>query len=190
MLDKQSLDRAAPYLVGVLAIATVAIAAWKFTPLSDLLSGLSSSHTASSGPSNIVLVDVARIVNAQTRLAVQTLNGNPDGLIRATRSGKLLEETIRTIAGPGVVVLIAQTVVVPEPWMRDITEEVLDTLGLPKDVPTADVLSRAESFSGPVDNYNGTGTEEAIRQLTERKQNADGNYIRQSDKGSTEALVP
>jgi len=118
----------APYLsVTFIFSILVFVLILKYTPL-----GLSKP--------DMVTFDVIKYTNSQRAVASKFLNKNPEAISQANellidlpeRSKKAIEK----VAGPGTLVVIKQSVV--QGQYKDITDEVLDLLKLPKNVPTSD----------------------------------------------------
>lgn len=104
---------------------------------SHLPSFSSSSASAVSGHP-IVVVDVARLLNAQRRMAVQIGQPNEpsDAVSTVARAGRQASAVIREVAGPNAIVIVRQAVVSWPGKIPDITDEVVDLLGLPADTAT------------------------------------------------------
>lgn len=127
-----------------------------------------------------VLIDVARIMNAQRRAAGALIEqGASAGELGTLASvGRLVEQTIREVAGPDAVVLVKQGVVVPNDLTPDITDVVLRALNLPTEVPTLDPLSPRYNYGGT--NFSESPLPRALdglldqrrREATERTQDA------------------
>ena len=97
----------------------------------------------------LVTVDVARIFNAQRAAAGGLFKGDPDAATTLAQIGHLAEDTIRSVAGPNAVILIKQAVVNPSEGLTpDITDTVLERLGLPKTAQTIDPLNKGYSYGG------------------------------------------
>lgn len=132
-------------VAGVLAV----FAAWQnhaqirayFTP------GQAASQMHASGGHPIVLVDITKLLNAQRAMASRFM-GNPqdtDAISTLASAGKQADAVIRQIAGPNAIVLVKQAVVSwPGKTMPDITDAVLEKLGLPVDVPTVDYTKQMD----------------------------------------------
>lgn len=122
-----------PYLVvTALAAATLVLAVIKFT-------GVGGGH---SGPVNAVVFDVIKLANAQRAIASALLKQDDKAADNAQLLldvSKRTREAIAKVAGPNTLVLVKQGVVAPE--MRDITDDVLEELGLPNHVPTQDTMT-------------------------------------------------
>lgn len=88
----------------------------------------------------IVTLDAVKLVNAE-RAAVSGMLGkgtpHEDIALRMLRIGHEVRKTIRREAGQGTIVLVKQAVVAGD--LPDITDRVLELLGLPTKVPTVDV---------------------------------------------------
>lgn len=90
------------------------------------------------GQPAVVAFDIIKYANSQRAVASKFLVGGKGAEEAAPlliEVSKRARDVIREIAGPGTLVVIRQSVVQGE--VRDITDEVLTTLGLPVDVPTA-----------------------------------------------------
>ena len=98
----------------------------------------------SAPTARIVTIDPVELANAERALASKLLTrrGNrPAARRRVTlklfRVGREMRATIRTVAGPGTIVLVKQAVIAGS--VPDITKAVLTRLGLPAKVPTVDL---------------------------------------------------
>lgn len=88
----------------------------------------------------IVTFDVIKYTNAQRAVAANFLNKNPEAISQANEILLNLPERAKKViaekAGPQTLVVLKQSVV--QGQYKDITDEVLDQLKLPKNVPTSD----------------------------------------------------
>lgn len=91
----------------------------------------------------IVTVDVAKLLNAQRMLAAGLLSGKDADITTIQAVGQNLGAVIEQVAGAGTLVLVKQAVVVPA-GTPDITDTVMQKLGLPTDAPTLDTGSYLE----------------------------------------------
>lgn len=121
-----------PYLVvTALVAATLVLAVMKFT----------GQGPGSAPHLNAVVFDIIKLANAQRAVASAMIKSDEAG---AESAQLLLDVSKRTraaivkVAGPGTLVLIKQGVVSPE--LKDITNDVLEELGLPTTVPTQDTM--------------------------------------------------
>lgn len=98
-----------------------------------------------SGPRNIAILDAVRLVNAE-RAAIPQLAAKAGGdpSLEIIQIGKSVAPTIEKIAGKGTLVVLKQAVVY-DAGVPDITDQVLDALGLPKNAPTVNMSSYLES---------------------------------------------
>lgn len=112
-----------------------------------------SAEAPPQGARPLVTIDMAQVMNAQRALASRLSGDNPDGEAASTlsRSGRNMEAAIRQAAGPDAVVIVAQAVVSWPGQMPDITDEVIDTLGLPEDAPSVSYGGRDLPAQGNVD---------------------------------------
>lgn len=83
-------------------------------------------------PRPMVTVDLVRILNAE-RKALPKLSGGGDPSLKLLQIGRQIKPTVERVAD-GAVVLVKQSVVGGD--LPDITDKVLDKLGLPKNAPT------------------------------------------------------
>lgn len=93
---------------------------------------------------DVVTFDATRLANAQRAIAAGLLDNQSDALITLARIGRETEATIQTVAG-GRLVLVKQAVVAGT--VPDITDEVLQRLGLPTDVPTVDPMQYLQELA-------------------------------------------
>jgi hypothetical protein len=125
-------------------------------------------------PQRLVILDAVRLVNAQ-RAAIPALakQGNGDPTLGMLQIGRQIEPTIKEIAGPGVIVVLKQAVVY-DGGAEDITDRVLEKLGLPTNVPTMDLSSYLDiaptTASG--DYATRASVDEVVKRLQERNAKA------------------
>jgi len=87
-------------------------------------------------PPRIVTFDVIKYENAEKAAALKLMGKDGAGAVAPMLSyaSKRLKAAVREAAGPGTLVVLAQAVV--QGQKKDITDEVLKTLGLPTNAPT------------------------------------------------------
>jgi len=111
-------------------------------------------YTAFATP-KIVTFDIIKYANANRAVASKFVgrdsNDDEDATAMLIDVSKHTREAIREAAGPGTLVVISQSVIAGN--TRDITDQVLTTLGLPTNVPTQDLTRRvidiAPTMIGP-----------------------------------------
>lgn len=91
-------------------------------------------HSGDRGQ-RLVTVDVVRILNAE-RKALPKLSDGGDPSLKLLQIGRQIGPTVERVAD-GAVVLVKQSVVGSD--LPDITDAVLDRLGLPRNAPTIDL---------------------------------------------------
>ncbi|WP_018234305.1 OmpH family outer membrane protein [Thioalkalivibrio thiocyanodenitrificans] len=97
----------------------------------------------------VVSLDPTRLANAQRAIAAGLITSeDTDVLVALNRIGRQSQSVIQEIAGPQTIVLVKQAIVAGDVY--DITDEVLEALGLPTDVPTVDPMRYVEDVA-PVD---------------------------------------
>lgn len=115
-------------------LAMTALAAFMATVLF-----LRFASPSMGGAPTVVTFDVVRYANAQRAVASAFLKPGSDQASANELLMNLSERTratINDVAGAGTLVVLKQSVV--QGSTRDITEEVLEKLGLPTNVPTSD----------------------------------------------------
>lgn len=124
----------------VLLLALAALVAFRFDGFA-----VGGSDSGRAAGSRIVLIDVAKLMNAQRSLASQLIGGdNPAVASTIAQVGNRTLDVIRRVAGTNAIVLVKQAVVTTTgAALPDITAEVLKRLGLPTDVPTVHVPGAA-----------------------------------------------
>ena len=126
-----------PYLLGtVLVTASLVILVLKLT--GNLNQATNPDITIGGSP--VVVFDVIKLANSQRSVASSFLGGNSDKAMDAsillTNVNKKVADVIVSVAGKSTVVLVKQSIVY-SPDVPDITNAVLEKLGLPTNVPTA-----------------------------------------------------
>lgn len=128
----------------------------------------------------MVTVDLVRILNAE-RKALPKLSSDGDPSLKLLQIGRQIRPTIRQLAGKDTVVLVKQSVVGGD--LPDITDAVLDSLGLPKNAPTVSLtsaLSDAPTTSSlSVGNIWKNHLTQMRKQLAEDRATAKSNALSQ-----------
>lgn len=127
-------------LVSALVVGIAAVCAKYISDRFDIDFFGGESHSAS-----IVTIDVARILNAQRRFVGADLEKSLDRISYLRRPGKTTWDVIKKVAGPDTIVLVKQSVVVAPGFVPDITDKVLDEMGLDKKVPTIDPIGQLDA---------------------------------------------
>lgn len=141
---------------------------------------MARSHT---GSSNIVVVDVSAIVNAQR--AAMAMDPT-EGRMLTMRAGKIAEEVIRQIAGPDAVILVKQSVVALDTThVRDITQDVLEALQLPTDAPPTMKIPPVASHL-----YTEQGQQQLARDNQRREEEEAQNKAYLEEKQRKDSLIP
>lgn len=127
-------------LVQVLAIAVLASG---ITLVALKFSGLLSPPAV-----RVVTFDVLKYENAERAQAMKLMGESGAGAVAPMLSyvSKRLRVAIRTAAGPGTLVVLSQAVV--QGQTRDITDQVLQELGLPTKVPTSSPVKASSLVPG------------------------------------------
>jgi hypothetical protein len=101
-------------------------------------------HYTSFAMPKIVTFDIIKYGNAERAVASKFIGNDVQNTEDVTTLlldvSKHTREAIRDAAGPGTVVVIAQSIIGGN--TRDITDQVLTSLGLPTNVPTQDLTRR------------------------------------------------
>lgn len=126
-----------------------------------------------------VTFDVTKLTNAQRQVAAGLLNDDPDAISTVRRAGRQAMSVIEDFAG-GRTVVVRQAFVASQ--IPDITEQVLEELGLPTDVPSISATARLEHMDGT--NY---GSDPNIRTLSESRDEAVRLIRRQAERENEEA---
>lgn len=115
--------------------------------LASVAAGVYERHRLEheAGPNHIAILDAVRLVNAE-RAAIPSLAAKSGGdpSLAIIQIGKSVGPTIEKVAGKGTLVVLKQAVVY-DAGVPDITDQVLDALGLPKNAPTVDISSYLDS---------------------------------------------
>lgn len=125
---------ASALLAGVLVLSVLKVAGGSATPRGASIS--------------VAVFDVVKFANAQRAVASQFIGKKADMAEAGTLLLSLSKKTtaaIEKVAGEGTLVLVKQGVVAG--GQTDITDQVLQELGLPTDVPTADPLAYIEDVA-------------------------------------------
>ena len=127
-------------LVQVFAIAVLASG---ITLVALKFSGLLSPPAV-----RVVTFDVLKYENAERAQAMKLMGESGAGAVAPMLSyvSKRLRVAIRTAAGPGTLVVLSQAVV--QGQTRDITDQVLQELGLPTKVPTSSPVEASSLVPG------------------------------------------
>lgn len=87
------------------------------------------------GGDRVVTVDLVKILNGERKALPQLVKqGGGDPSLAMLRIGREIVPTVTAVAGKNTIVLVKQAVV--DAHLPDITNQVLDKLGLPKNAPT------------------------------------------------------
>lgn len=134
--------------------------------LSTIIACVLAILNRSSGSTDFVVIDVARIQAAQTKIASDML-GREDAagetITKLAQISTNVQKVILDTAGPGRVVLVKQAVVATN--LPDITDAVLTTLGLPLDVV---VNYKLQMPSGDVSTAAVATQRSAVKDFAER----------------------
>ena len=107
-----------------------------------LVLGIVKMTSHKNGSMQAVVFDVVKLANSQRAVASSMMKNDEKAAETAVMLldiSKRTKESIRKIAGAGVLVLVKQGVVSTD--LPDITDDVLKDLGLPTKVPTQDTMS-------------------------------------------------
>lgn len=169
-----------PYLIIFIILALMAAG----TPfILNKVKGKSSF--LSVGNDAFVTLDVIKIVNAQRKMLGDTYKTDPNDLaIISSQIGRLMENTIDTAAS-GRTVLVKQAVVSSN--LEDITDQVLESLDLPKEVPGLDLSS---AWKPPVSSLSIDPQAFISDKRGQESSNAYNNMMKEFMKEKTEKYVP
>lgn len=143
------------------------------------------NNGAASIHGDVVTFDVTRLANAQRAVAAGLLTDKDDTLITLARLSKETENLIAEAAREGTIILVKQAVVAGS--IPDITDKVLERLGLPTNVPTVDPLKYLTDVA-PTElsqGYSEAFVEQREKEARRYNENAHRKYL---DAQDTEVL--
>lgn len=165
-------------IIGALFIALI-VATWIYGPQ------IKSALSAQTGV-RFVTVDVVKIVNAQRALISQNISGDNEQVVRTTVfAGRNAENVMRQVAGPNAVILVKQGVVTSTINVEDITDRVIEELGLDPNVKTSNILNPAYQLKGT--DYANSDISDLLERDLNRKLNG---YQKTLTETGQDKLIP